>query len=64
MQNELPASLRPKLAAKAMGVSPSTLLRWEHERPDFPPPRRLSTRVTVYDRDRLLAWRDAQGVAA
>ncbi|CAN7543099.1 hypothetical protein LJR099_003948 [Variovorax paradoxus] len=59
-------SLRPAQAAALLGVSKSTLLRWERQRPDMPRPRRYSDRLTIYDRDELIAWRDthAKGVAA
>lgn len=53
-------SLRPKAAAHLLGVGIATLWRWS-ARPDFPQCRRLSARCTVFDRDELLAWRDAQG---
>lgn len=53
-------SLRPKAAAQLLGVGIATLWRWS-ARPDFPHCRRLSARCTVFDRDELLAWRDAQG---
>ena len=51
-------SLRPAQAAELLGISKSTLLRWEHQRQDMPKPRRYSDRLTVYDRSELLAWRD------
>lgn len=57
--------LRPRDAAAMLGVDRNTLLRWEATRPDFPRPRRLSARCTVYVEAELVAWRDAQihGVA-
>lgn len=33
-----------------------TLLRWEHEREGFPKPTRPTPRVTLFDRDKLLAF--------
>lgn len=51
---------RPKDAAELLGIGISTLWRWAKERHDFPKPRRLSTRCTVFDTAELLAWRDAQ----
>ena len=54
------ASLRPAHAANLLGIGIATLWRWVKEKPDFPKPRRLSARCTVFDRDELLAWRDAQ----
>ncbi len=52
-------SYRPKAAAELLGISTATLWRWAKERPDFPRPRKLSARCTVFDRDELLSWRDA-----
>lgn len=58
-------SLRPKLAAEYLGIGRATLWRWVKERADFPKPRRLSARCTVFDAGELAAWRDAQtGVSA
>jgi len=51
---------RPKHAAEFLGVGVSTLWRWAKERADFPKPRRLSSRCTVFDMGELVAWRDAQ----
>jgi len=59
MHHGLSVSLRPAPAADALGVSKATLLRWEREKPDFPKPRRPTPRVTLYDRDELMAWRDS-----
>ena len=53
-------SARPKDAANVLGVGISTLWRWSKERHDFPKPRKLSSRCTVFDVQELLAWRDAQ----
>ena len=53
-------SFRPKAAASFLGVGIATLWRWSKERADFPKPRRLSARCTVFDAAELLAWRDAQ----
>lgn len=53
-------SLRPKDAAKLLGVSVATFWRWLASKPDMPPARRLSKGVTVFDRGELLRWRDAQ----
>lgn len=57
-------SLRPKHAAEFLGIGRATLWRWIQERADFPKPRRLSTRCTVFDMGELAAWRDAQKVVA
>ncbi len=57
-------SVRPKQAAAVLGVGPATIWRWVKERPDFPKPRRLSARCTVFDTRELIAWRDAQLVGS
>lgn len=54
------SSFRPKTAAEFLGVSIATLWRWAAQRPDFPRPRRLSARCTVFDGAELLAWREAR----
>jgi len=60
---QLPASIRPKGAAERIfDIGEATLWRWVAERKDFPRPRRLSARCTVFDTAELLAWRDAQKV--
>lgn len=41
--------LRPAQAAATLGVSVSTLWAWAKTRSDFPQPRRLSARCTVFD---------------
>ncbi|WP_218510622.1 AlpA family transcriptional regulator [Variovorax sp. dw_308] len=56
--------LRPTVASHLCGVSKATLLRWEKERADFPKPSRPTPRVTLYDRDKLIAFLDAQGEVA
>lgn len=53
-------SIRPKTTAELLGIGTSTLWRWAKERNDFPKPRRLSLRCTVFDADEVIAWRDAQ----
>lgn len=53
-------SLRPKPAAEFLGIGIATLWRWSRERHDFPKPRKLSPRCTVFDQGELIAWRDAQ----
>lgn len=55
-----PQSVRPKEAANLLGVGVSTFWRWVKERHDFPKPRKLSSRCTVFDVAELIAWRDAQ----
>jgi predicted DNA-binding transcriptional regulator AlpA len=54
--------VRPEVASALFGISKATLLRWEKERPDFPKPSRPTPRVTLYDRDKLIAYLDAVGV--
>lgn len=54
------SSLRPKHAAEFLGIAIATLWRWVKERDDFPRPRHLSSRCTVFDKQELIAWRDAQ----
>jgi predicted DNA-binding transcriptional regulator AlpA len=49
-------SLRPAQAAIALGVSPATLWRWLKERPDFPRPRKLGPRATVWIAAELEEW--------
>jgi prophage regulatory protein len=56
-------SLRPKDAAKFLGIGRSTLYKWASERPGFPRPVNLSQRVTVFRLDELAAWRNAQQIA-
>ena len=53
-------SARPQQSAALLGIGLSTLWRFAKERPDFPRPRKLSPRVTVFIVAELLAWRDAQ----
>ncbi len=55
-----PASWRAKQVAETLAIGRATLWRWVKERPDFPRPRRLSARCTVFDAGEVLAWRDAQ----
>ena len=52
-------TVRPIEAASLLGIGLATLWRWVRERKDFPRPRRLSSRCTVFDAPELLAWRDA-----
>jgi prophage regulatory protein len=59
-----PTSYRPAQAAELLGISRATLWRWVAERHDFPRPRNLSRRCTVFDGAELLAWRDAQAQKA
>lgn len=56
----LPTSIRADLAASILGVSTATFWRWYKVRPDMPRAFKPSIRCTVWDRDELIAWRDAQ----
>ena len=51
-------SARPAQAANLLGVHTSTIWRWVAERPDFPRPRKVGPRTTVFDTAELLAFRD------
>ena len=53
-------SLRPRQAALFLGISTATLWRWHAQRADMPRARRLSARCSVFDREELISWRDAQ----
>lgn len=53
-------SLRPQQAADLLGIGLSTLWQWSKARHDFPKPRRLSPKCTVFDQEELIAWRDAK----
>jgi len=59
MHHGLPQKLRPGTACKMLGISKATLLRWEQTKPGFEKPSRPSPRVTLYDRDKLLAFLEA-----
>ncbi len=52
-------SLRPAQAAEFLGIGLSTIWVWAR-RPDFPRPRKIGPKVTVWDLSELIAWRDAQ----
>lgn len=53
-------SVRPKQGAALLGIGVATFWRWCKDRQDFPKPRKLSARCTVFDAGELIAWRDAQ----
>lgn len=58
MQTPTPAVLRPRDAAAYIGIGLSTLWKRTKAEPDFPRPRKLSPRVTVFlvsDLDDLVA---------
>lgn len=60
MESSEVKSLRPKQAAEFLGIGIATFWRWASTRPDFPTPRHLSARCTVFDAAELRTWRDAQ----
>ena len=51
-------SARPAQAAQLYGVHISTIWRWVAERHDFPRPRKIGPRTTVFDTAELIAFRD------
>lgn len=51
---------RPTGTAQYLGVSLATIWRWNAERDDFPRPRKLGPRATVWDLNEIDAWLDAQ----
>ncbi len=52
--------VRAKEGASILGCGQSTFWRYNATRPGFPRPRNLSARMTVWDADELVAWRDSQ----
>jgi len=54
------ASARPKVAAWILGVSLATVWRWSATRHDFPKPRKIGPRTTVFVTAELIAFRDKQ----
>lgn len=53
--------IRPEAASALFNVSKSTLQRWEKDMPGFPKPSRPTPRITLYDRDKLLAFFEQMG---
>ncbi len=51
---------RPKAAARHIGVSISTLYRWERERPDFPRRIKLGPRASGWRLADLESWLERQ----
>lgn len=51
-------SARPSQAAQLFGVHISTIWRWVSEREDFPRPRKVGPRTTVFDTAELIAFRE------
>ncbi|MDR6535589.1 AlpA family phage regulatory protein [Variovorax soli] len=61
MDKKISRSVRPPQARQILGgIGNTTLWRWVREREDFPRPRKIGPRVTVFSLDELIAWRDAQ----
>jgi prophage regulatory protein len=54
-------SVRAAAAADLLAIGEATFWRWNKSRPDFPQPRRIGPKTTVWDAAELIAWRDAQG---
>ena len=54
-----PKSLRARQVAALLGISLATVWVWA-KRPDFPRSRKIGPQTTIWDRDEILAWRDAQ----
>jgi excisionase family DNA binding protein len=50
---EPPAWLRPKEAAKYLSISTGTLYKWVKTHPDFPQPNRLGGHTTVFSREEI-----------
>jgi predicted DNA-binding transcriptional regulator AlpA len=53
-------SMRPKQAADFLGIAVSTLWRWVRDRKaeNFPQPKRLGPRTTVFTVEELASFRD------
>ena len=51
---------RPTGTAQYLGVSLATVWRWSSSRGDFPRPRKIGPRATVWDLNEIDAWLDAQ----
>jgi prophage regulatory protein len=62
MESQQSRSMRPKQAAEFLGISAATLWRWVRDRKDenFPQPRRLGPRTTVFTEASLAAFRDGR----
>lgn len=60
MQLNRPTSVRAAGAGEVLGVHVATVWDWAKNKPDFPKPRKLSPRCTVFDLGELIAWRDRQ----
>lgn len=60
--NHQKRGVRARRGAEILGCGVSTYWRYA-QRPDFPKPKKLSPRLTIWDEGELIAWRDAQGAA-
>jgi len=58
----VPEFIRPKEAAALLSCAESTLWRWNKGRPDFPKPRKLGHKCTVFSRAELLAYIESKTV--
>lgn len=57
MSQNLPGrGLRPKQAAKLIGISVSSLWRYARTQGDFPKPVKLSPRATIFFENELAEW--------
>lgn len=62
-EQQQPISMRPRDAARMLGISEASLWRWSATRKDFPAKRVIGPRTTVWDYGELLAFRDAHSTA-
>lgn len=51
-------SARPAQAAQLFSCHISSIWRWVADRPDFPRPRKVGPRTTVFDTAELIAFRE------
>lgn len=56
LESQLAQHLRPKAAAKYLGIGESTFFKYAKEDPTFPKGVKLSARCTLYFRGSLDAW--------
>ena len=48
--------LRPKQTAEMLGCGVSTLWRWAKTLDNFPQPKKISSKITVWKESDLLSW--------
>jgi prophage regulatory protein len=53
-------SIRAREGAEILGCGLSTYWRYAKEDPTFPKKRALSPRMSVWDEDELIRWRDSK----